>query len=74
MENACHIKLQASPLTFRKAVLMGKELTEEEVQPQSNLSVHSLEDGERFLEDVRWSGDKSQPSLTQAFMKIQFLI
>lgn len=43
------------------------------VQPESTQEIHWLEDGETFLADVRGSGDKSHPSLNQAFTENQSL-
>lgn len=47
---------------------MGKKCKEGEVQPESKQEVHGLEDGERFLADVHWSGDKSRTAANQALI------
>lgn len=44
---------------------MGKECKEAGVQPGSKKYVHWLEDAERFLADVHWSGNKSQCSVNR---------
>lgn len=43
------------------------------VQPEFKQEAHWLEDGESFLVDVHWTGDKSQSSVHQAFMGNQSL-
>lgn len=46
---------------------MGKEYKEGEARPESKQQLHRLGDMEGFLEDVRWSGDKSRSSVNRAF-------
>ena len=52
---------------------MRKQCKGEEVQAESKQYVFWLEDGERFLADVHWSGDKTQSSINQAFRGNQSL-
>ena len=47
---------------------MSKECEEGEVQGESKKHVFWLEDGERFLADVHWSGNKSQSFINQTFI------
>lgn len=51
----------------------GKECPEKAGQQESKQGVQWLEDGERFLADVHWSGDESQSSVNQAFTGNQSL-
>ena len=52
----------------RWAVFMDKEFKAGwGVQPESTQEIHWLEDGETFLAGVHGSGDKSHPSVNQAF-------
>lgn len=54
-------------------VLTDKEFKGEVVQPEYTQEIHWLEDGETFLADVHGSGDKSHPSVNQAFTENQSL-
>ena len=47
---------------------MSKECEEGDVQGESKKHVFWLEDGERFLADVHWSGNKSQSFINQTFI------
>ena len=64
--NACPRKLQMSPLKgLRQVVFLGKKCKEGEVHPVSQQWLRWLEDGETFLADVHWPGDKAPPSVNQ---------
>ena len=52
---------------------MVKEGKEGTVPSESKQKVHWVEDGERFLVDVHWSGNKSWFSVNQTFTGNQSL-
>ena len=47
---------------------MSKKCKEGEIQSETKQEANWLEDGERFLADVHWSGNKSQSFINQTFI------
>lgn len=65
--NTRRSQINRSPLKAWGGLYLWVRSAKGEVQPESKLEVHGLEDEERFLADAHWSGDESQSSVNEAF-------